>query len=154
MDPARVNRPPFAGSLGVKHLLRLFLVFKPDTLLKPNTLISPEALDRYGHHLDGDQNRVAGDAFSMTFTTGPADLTPPRIVGASPKPNTQNVTPDAVLNFYYNEPIDSASVHEGRILLTASSQPTPVFGKVRNYLVDNRSVLSFSRRKFAGEHNL
>jgi len=150
MDPARVEQA-FSLSPAAQGKFTWFndyrsLVFKPDTLqfeTEYTLTVSPEALDRYGHHLDGDQNRVAGDAFSMTFTTGPADLTPPRIVGASPKPNTQNVTPDAVLNFYYNEPIDSASVHEGRILLTASSQPTPVFGKVRNYLVDNRSVLSF-----------
>ncbi|NLP12608.1 T9SS type A sorting domain-containing protein [bacterium] len=150
MDPACVEKA-FSLSPAAHGTFTWFndhrsLAFKPDTLqfeTEYTLTISPEALDRYGHQLDGDQNRTAGDAFVMQFTTGPADLTPPRIVGATPKPNTQNVAPDAVLNFHYNEAIDSASVHANRILLTASGQPTPVSGKVRNYIVDNRSVLSF-----------
>lgn len=150
MDPAHMEQA-FSLSPAAHGKFTWFndyrsVAFKPDTLqfeTEYTLIVAPEALDRYGHRLDGDQNRVAGDAFVMTFTTGPADLTPPRIVGANPKPNTQNVTPDAVLNFYYNEPIDSASVHQDRILLTASGQPTPVSGNVRNYIMDNRSVLSF-----------
>ncbi|HPN34405.1 MAG TPA: Ig-like domain-containing protein [bacterium] len=150
MDPACVEKA-FSLSPAAHGKFTWFnnhrsLAFKPDTLqfeTEYTLTVSPEALDRYGHHLDGDQNRVAGDPFVMKFTTGPADLTPPRITGATPKPNTQNVSPEAVLNFHYSEAIDSASVHQDRILLTASGQPTPVFGKVVNYIVDNRSVLSF-----------
>ena len=150
MDPACVEQafslsPPAQGKFTWFNDHRS-LAFKPDTLqfeTEYTLTVSPEAQDRHGHHLDGDQNRVAGDAFVMKFSTGPADLTPPRIVGATPKPNTQNVAPEAVLNLYYSEPIDSASVHPDRILLTASGQPMPLSGKVRNYVVDNRSVLSF-----------
>ncbi len=120
--------------------------FKTDTLdyeVSYTLLLSADAVDRYGHHLDGNQDGIAGDAFQLAFKTGPADLFPPRITASLPKPNTQNVDVLPIINMIYSEIIDSSSVKENSVTLYHNVNLTQVPGVLRHYVTADKSVLSF-----------
>lgn len=120
--------------------------FKPDTLdyeVEYTLAVSADAMDHYGHHLDGNQDGVAGDTFQLAFKTGPADLFPPRISSSLPKPNTQNVELQPIINMIYTEIIDSSSIQENSVTLYRNVDQAPVAGVLRHYVVGNQSVLSF-----------
>jgi N-acetylmuramoyl-L-alanine amidase len=122
------------------------MIFKPDTLqyeLDYTLTISADAVDRYGHHLDGNGDGTAGDAFVITFKTGPADLFPPRLSNSSPRPNALNVDLLPIINLIYSEPADPASVKPDMIKLFRSSDMTQISGLVRYYVAGERSVISF-----------
>lgn len=122
------------------------LVFKPDTLQYESDYvltIAGDAVDRYGHHLDGNGDGTAGDAFVLTFKTGPADLFPPRLSNSLPRPNATNVELQPIINLIYDEPADPSSIPADMIKLFRSSDLTRINGQIRHYTVGGRSVISF-----------
>jgi hypothetical protein len=86
---------------------------------------------------------MAGDAFVLSFKTGPADLFPPRLSNSLPRPNALNVELQPILNLIYSEPADPASVKADMVKLFRSSDMAPIKGQVRYYTVGDRSVISF-----------
>jgi hypothetical protein len=122
------------------------LLIKTDTLFNdtPYTLsISKDALDLFGHQLDGDGNGIGGDDFNLNFTTAPADVTPPQIVSHYPPLNATGVENPPIINIEFDERILESSVTQNSIILEDALSHTPVSGTVKHYIVDDRSVLCF-----------
>ena len=122
------------------------LVFTPEASLNAETAyvltLAGSATGAAGDPLDGDGDGTGGDAFSISFTTGFPDTTPPSITGASPGPNARDVERLPVITLTYSEPIDPATV-PGRVELQRSSSGAAVAGAVQYARVGERSVISF-----------
>jgi N-acetylmuramoyl-L-alanine amidase len=117
-----------------------------DTLLNDTlyTLsISKDALDLFGHELDGDGNGIGGDNFNLNFTTAPADVTPPQIVSHYPPLNATGVENPPIINIEFDERIVESSVTQNSIILEDAISHTPVTGTVKHYPVNDKSVLCF-----------
>lgn len=123
------------------------LTFSPDDTLQYESeytlTIDVGAEDAYGHPIDGNADSTGGDAYSMTFTTGPMDMAPPEIAAQWPDENQTEVELTPIITLTYNEPIDLASFSPDMFALETFSGRTPVPGEVRHYFVGDHSVISF-----------
>ncbi|MEK9138856.1 MAG: Ig-like domain-containing protein, partial [Bacteroidota bacterium] len=91
------------------------LVFKPDSLVLPfNTFftlrVEATARSESGLMLDGNGDGTPGDPFILTFKTRPVDAWPPRILSAVPGAGMVLRSPNHVLNFTFDEPLNPATV--------------------------------------------
>ena len=68
------------------------------------------AMDIHGHQFDGDNDGSPGGQYSMTFVTGPPDMTPPVILSTYPENVTQNVERHPIINVEFNETVGPDSV--------------------------------------------
>jgi len=122
------------------------LIIETDTLLTDTlyTLtITKDALDIYGHELDGDGNGVGGDDFNLNFTTAPPDVTPPQVVSHYPPSNATEVENPPIINIEFDERIVESSVTQSSIILEDALTHTPVSGTVEHHIVNDKSVLCF-----------
>ena len=104
--------------------------------------LSGAATDRYFHPLDGNGDGTGGDDYELTFRTGPEDLTPPRLAGATPRPNARDVLPGAVINLEFDEEIDPATL-EGRFMVIPEPNGEPVTGQFSHLVLNEQSIVSF-----------
>ena len=110
------------------------LIMRSDTLqyLTDYTVeISASASDRWGHQLDGNGDRIAGDAFSFSFKTGASDREPPKIVKIYPSNNATDVETTPIMSITFDEIIDTSSITENSFKLKNTS--TAIFEKVDAY---------------------
>ena len=121
------------------------LTFTPDADLAAQTehalTVAGTALGQAGQPLDGDADGAGGDAYSLAFTTGFPDTTPPGIAGASPRPTTgDDLRP--VVTVTYSERLLVSSL-DGRLGVTRSQDAAPVDGAFQHAYIGDRSVISF-----------
>lgn len=104
------------------------LVFKPDSIVLPfNTSYvvrldssarsQPTARTKNGFLLDGNRDGTAGDAFQIAFKTKPVDVWAPVVLSASPSNASVNVSPNGIINFTFDEPLDPSSVSSTNIVV-------------------------------------
>lgn len=123
------------------------MIFKPDTLdfeSAYQVTIAATGLDRYGHPLDGNGDRVGGDDFVLHFRSGPMDMTAPRITAVYPPTNSPAIDTRPILNVTFDEVIDAASIHPGLFTLQKNGTTTPIPHLYAHAVVGSRSVLSFA----------
>ena len=86
--------------------------------------IAASAMDINGVQLDGNGDGVAGDAYSMSFTTHSVDLTAPEIRSMYPDPDAGADSFDVmgVLSFTFNELLDPETVNAANITLWRGEQ--------------------------------
>jgi hypothetical protein len=149
MDPASVEAA-FATAPAVEGAFLwedgdTRLVFVPDTLL-PRTnyavTIDGTAEGAFGDLLDGDGDGTGGDAFTLAFTTGFQDTTPPRLVASSPPFGASDVELRPLITVTFDELIDHATL-EGRVLLEPTGGGPAIPGTFVPYDVGDQSVVSF-----------
>lgn len=117
--------------------------FRPDSLLfltDYSITILGTAADSYGHLLDGNKDGVGGDEFVLRFTTGPPDMSPPKIASIYPKQGANEIELQPVINLTYNEAIDSSSITRDKIRLERFQDHSEVPALLQHYLVNNQSV--------------
>ena len=101
------------------------------------------AMDIHGHQFDGDNDGSPGGQYSMTFVTGPPDMTPPVILSTYPENVTQNVERHPIINVEFNETVGPDSVINEIFFLERFMDHSHVPGTNMHYTVDERSVFCF-----------
>lgn len=137
--------PPASLSFAWQNQNRKLTIIT-DTLLHDTTYtltISGDALDLYGHQFDGNGDGIGGDDFHLSFSTEPADVTPPQIVSHYPPLNASDVENPPIINIEFDEPIDASSVTQNSIVLEDAVTQTPVSGTVEYYPANNKSIICF-----------
>jgi len=123
------------------------MIFKPDTLdfeTDYQVTIAATGVDRYGHPLDGNGDRVGGDEFVLNFRTGPRDMAAPRITAVYPPTNSAAVDARPILNITFDEVIDAGSIQPALFTLQKNGTTTPIPHTVVHNVVRSRSILSFA----------
>lgn len=126
------------------------LQFKPDSLKAKTwyTLrIAGTTTDKYGHPFDGNGDGVGGDDLTITFKTGPEDITPPKVTNIYPPQVSTNIEPRPIINIVMSELLDTNSITNNTITLTRYLTGTLISGTIRHYSVSNHTILAF----FPGE---
>lgn len=122
------------------------LIYNADTLqFETNYIltIAGDAQDQYGHFLDGNGDGNGGDDFTLSFQTGPPDMSPPELLSIYPSINAQNVERNPIINMIYNEEIDPTSISDSLFKLEQYSDFTEVPGILEHYVVNEQSVLCY-----------
>jgi len=101
------------------------------------------AMDIHGHQFDGNNDGSPGGQYSMTFVTGPPDMTPPVILSTYPANVTQNVERHPIINVEFNETVGPDSVINEIFFLERFMDHSHVPGTNMHYTVDERSVFCF-----------
>ena len=122
------------------------LVFTPEASLDAETdyvlTLAGSATGAAGDPLDGDGDGTGGDAFSVSFTTGFPDTTPPRIAAVYPANNSSGIERLPLLTLTYTEPLDPATV-EGKLSLAPTAGGSAVAGAVQYQRLGEQSAISF-----------
>jgi N-acetylmuramoyl-L-alanine amidase len=124
---------------------RFNLTFAPDTLMPLTDYtvrIGGSAEGAYDDPLDGNADGTGGDAFSLSFTTGPPDARPPQIVASDPTPGA-TVEGEPIISMTFNERLDPASVTPERFRLAPTGGGDPVPGEINYHAIGEQSVVSF-----------
>src|SRR5690554_103258 len=90
---------------------------------------------------DGNVDGTPGGVFTLNFTTGPADILPPKVTAIDPF-KTTTLTNSVIVSITLDELIDHATVTDSSVHLTASGLDD-VAGTVKVYDVFDRSVITF-----------
>ena len=112
-----------------------------ETLYQIN--FNDSAMDVYGHQFDGDNDGSPGGEYSISFVTGPADMSPPVILDTYPENVTQNVERHPIINVEFNETVGPDSVINEIFFLERFVDHSHIAGINMHYIVDNRSVFCF-----------
>ena len=105
--------------------------------------ISGQAEDAYGHLFDGDGDGVGGDGLTLSFRTGPADLSPPQAVEKYPAPGSTGLELQPIVSIAFDEELEAASVSSDAVWLVRSGDGFSVPGTLQHFAVAGRSVLNF-----------
>ncbi|MFQ6676095.1 MAG: Ig-like domain-containing protein, partial [Fidelibacterota bacterium] len=105
--------------------------------------VSGDALDHWGHPFDGDGDGTGGDHFVLSFTTGPPDMSPPRIASAYPPLYATGVELNPIVSITFDEEVAAGSISDDKFRLERFSDGSVVPGILEHYVVRGRSVLSF-----------
>ena len=97
------------------------LTFRPadnlESLTEYTITIGGTATDLGGHFLDGDQDGVGGDAWTLSFRTAPLDTFPPVIIDSYPAVATEGVDLPPILTLTWDEEVGSSSISPALIRL-------------------------------------
>ncbi len=104
--------------------------------------ISGNATGKYGHLFDGNGDGVGGDPMTFNIKTKVQDLTAPVIVDVYPPMNAVNVELRPVINFAFDERINTSTL-SGKFRIIRNSTQTNATGILRHYYVKERSALNF-----------
>jgi len=150
MDPASVEttvviNPPVTGSYSWSNGGTRLTFHSDDLQFETDYTftISGTAKDAYGHFFDGNADGTSGDDFTLSFQTGPSDMTPPKIVTTYPPQNGVQIESKPIINITFDEQIDPATLTEGIFKLERFSDKTAVPGILKHDIVQNRSVLCY-----------
>ena len=149
MDEASVEagftiEPYSAGSFYFTSSQKRMSYLVDDTLeyLTDYTItIAGTATDIFGHPLDGNHDNVGGDDWSVQFTTGPPDLSPPFIMASYPANGANTVDIRPVINLVWNEELDSNSVNSDMVIFERVNGLQPQDFVLEHHVVNAKSVL-------------
>ena len=96
--------------------------------------------DKNGVSLDGDADGVAGDSYTLTFTTYSKDLVGPEIEEVNPVDNTVNLDVEQAINVIFDELLDPESVDSKTISLMSNGRKLTVEPAVTTF--DNQSIVT------------
>ncbi|NQV40887.1 MAG: Ig-like domain-containing protein [Candidatus Marinimicrobia bacterium] len=104
--------------------------------------IAGTATDFSGNPIDGNQDTVGGDAWSLHFRTGPEDMSPPFVINSTPVNGSNTVNLRPIINLVWNEELDSASVTLDRIEFdrVSDSQAQPF--SLEHHVINSKSVMT------------
>ena len=144
LEAAFTIEPATAGSFFFTRDVKRMSFIVEDTLefLTDYTItIAGTATDFSGNPIDGNQDTVGGDAWSLHFRTGPEDMTAPFVTATSPPYGSSSVDLKPIINFVWNEELDSTSVSEDLLVFqrTSDSQPQPF--TMEHHVINSKSVL-------------
>lgn len=104
--------------------------------------ISGSATGKYGHLFDGNGDGIGGDPMTFSIKTKVQDVTAPLVVDVYPQMNATNVELRPVINFAFDERINTSTL-SGKFRIIRNSTQTNATGILRHYYVKDRSALNF-----------
>lgn len=126
MDTSSV-RSAFSITPSVKGALvwsnnNTVLTFKPDSVVLPFSTvftirIEGTARSQSGLLIDGNGDGTPGDALQIVFKTRPVDVWPPVVLSVSPANGSSAVSPNSLINFTFDEPLDQGTVSSTNIVV-------------------------------------
>jgi len=145
LEAAFSIEPETAGSFYFPHNNKRMIFLVEDSLdfLTDYTMtIAGTATDFSGNPIDGNQDTVGGDAWSVHFRTGPEDLSPPFIIGATPSNGANQVDLRPIINFVWNEELDSAGINPELVVLERQSNSEPQAFTLEHHVINSKSILT------------
>ncbi|NQV16033.1 N-acetylmuramoyl-L-alanine amidase [bacterium] len=112
-----------------------------DFLTNYTITIAGTAVDSYGHPLDGNQDGVGGDDWSIWFRTGPPDIIPPAIVDIYPVSDADLVDLRPIVNIVWDEELEPASIQDDLIKLERLANLQLQETILEHHVIDGKSVL-------------
>lgn len=103
-------------------------------------IIDPVVADVHGQLLDGNQDHIGGDAFTMNFRTLAHDDIPPQIWATYPQNGQADVDVKAAMTITFNEKMDPATLTPANISLYSGSSQKRVNFDFKD--VDDKTVVS------------
>ncbi len=93
--------------------------------------------------IDGNGDGIGGDAYQFSFTTVPADITPPSVLRTYPQQNESDVSSFADISITMDEPLQYSTL-SGHVLLkdTAGNSISVLNAKLDS--VNDRGIISFT----------
>ncbi len=149
MDQASVEaafsiEPATAGTFYFTRDVKRMSFLVEDTLefLTDYTItIAGTATDFSGNPIDGNQDTVGGDAWSLHFRTGPEDMTAPFVTTTTPPSGSSTVDLKPIFNFVWNEELDSTSVSSDLLVFERVSDSQPQAFTLEHHVIDSKSIL-------------
>ncbi|MEE9162770.1 MAG: Ig-like domain-containing protein, partial [Candidatus Neomarinimicrobiota bacterium] len=151
MEPVSVEGA-FTAPGGVAGAIAWFdsnrrMTFTPDSILAYLTdyslTIGGSALDAYSHAFDGNGDGVGGDDLTLSFRTGPSDLTAPQAVEVYPVHGGTGLELQPIISIAFDEELEAASVGSNSVWLVRSDDSFNVPGTLQHFAVAGRGVLNF-----------
>jgi len=149
MDQASVEaafsiEPATAGSFYFTRDQKRMSFLVEDTLefLTDYTItIAGTATDFGGNPIDGNRDTVGGDDWVLHFRTGPEDMSAPFVVASTPTNGSNDVSLRPIVDFVWNEELDSALVNEDLAVFerVATGEELPFV--MEHYVMDGKSFL-------------
>lgn len=102
--------------------------------------IDASATDSRGLPIDGDQDGVGGDAWVISFRTGPTDVHPPTLVSATPRPGSNTVELRPVINLVWNEELNASSVSSEMVKLERTTDASIQPIDFEHHVINEQSV--------------
>lgn len=103
--------------------------------------ISGNAEDKFNHLFDGNADGTGGDDLTFNIKTKVEDLQAPAVVDIYPSSNALDIEIKPVINFAFNEILNTTTV-SGKLRIVRDSTQTIASGILRHYAVNGRSVLN------------
>ena len=100
------------------------------------------ATDFSGNPIDGNQDTVGGDDWSVHFRTGPEDMSAPFVTASTPSNGTNTVDLRPIINLVWNEELDSAIVTPDLVVFERVSNTEPQPFTLEHHVINSRSVLT------------
>ena len=144
LEAALSITPPVDGSFYLsqdKKRMAWILSDSLEFLTDYNLTIAGTATDEAGHPIDGNQDGVGGDAFTVSFRTGPRDYFAPVIEATYPESNADLVDLQPVFNIVWDEEILFDNEAVSRVLLERVYDLQVQETTLEHYVVDERSLL-------------
>ncbi|MBP7460990.1 MAG: Ig-like domain-containing protein [Candidatus Delongbacteria bacterium] len=119
--------------------------FTPDSLAAETLYkltIPAEVTDLYGHAFDGNADSVAGDDYSLQFTTGVADIFAPDIASIYPADKDSTSLLQPAINLVFDEDLDVTTVADTSITFDLLPDGTPVAADRFYYSINRRGIIS------------
>ena len=104
-------------------------------------IIAGTAMDVAGHPLDGNQDGIGGDAFTVSFRTGSRDFFPPVINDTYPGSNAELVDLRPVFNIAWDEEIQFDNEAESRVILQRVYDSQIQETTLEHYVINAKSLL-------------
>jgi len=149
MDQASVEaafsiEPATAGSFYFTRDIKRMSFLVDDSLefLTDYTItIAGTATDFSGNPIDGNQDTLGGDDWSVHFRTGPEDMSPPFVTSSTPSNGSNTVNLKPIVSFVWNEELDSNSVSLDLVVLERVSNSEPQPFTLEHHVINSKSVL-------------
>ncbi|MBN2417315.1 Ig-like domain-containing protein [bacterium] len=105
--------------------------------------VSAAAEDVHGHSLDGNGDGMNGDAFVLSFKTGPSDMSPPVAIDIYPLDGSDNNYQQPIITVVFNEEVDPSSFFDDMLTLHRNPRLPKIPGTLDEYVVNEQSVFCF-----------
>jgi len=144
LEAALSISPAVEGSFYLTQDLKRMAFIPADTLafVTDYTMtIAGTAMDVYGRFLDGNQDGIGGDDWSISFRTSPPDDTPPVIIETYPVTATEGVDLRPIFNITWDEELEASVINDNMVRLERLAdlqvQPTTL----EHHVINDQSVL-------------
>jgi len=103
--------------------------------------VAGTAVDLMGRPLDGNQDSVGGDDWSIQFSTSPQDVSPPFVNATTPLNGSSTVDQKPIINLVWNEELNPNSINSDLVIFERVSNGQVQAFTLEHHVINSRSVL-------------
>ena len=136
--------PPSAGTINFSPDQKRLTFQVQDTLefvTNYTMSVAGTAVDLLGRPLDGNQDSVGGDDWSIQFITSPPDISPPFVSASTPSNGSTTVDQRPIVSLVWNEELHPNSVSSDLVVFEQVSNGQLQPFTLEHHVINSRSVL-------------